>query len=455
MLSPEGHDPYAAIRSPNYRLYAAGFGLAATGLRMLSVAILWEIYERTHSEWHLGLTGLARAAPVVLLALPGGHLADVVSRKWILLFTQLAFAACASGMALWSFHHGPLWVGYSLMTLMGCARAFNGPARGALLPLLVEKDDFHNAVTWTTGIFHISGCVGPLIAGAMIHQKGAAWPVYLVTAVTSAVFAVSATFLRPKRAQRLASRLTVRSMLSGLGYLRKERTVLGAILIDCFGVLLGGATALLPVYAKDILKVGPVGLGALNAAPFVGAAIMAVYLAHRPPFLRAGQAFLSSVALWGVAAILFGISPWFGLSLVVLALQGAIDNISVVIRHVLVQVRTPDELRGRVSAVNTMFIEVSNELGAFESGGVARLYRELMGSSAAAAAVFSVVSGGIGTLVVVGLVGRFIPELRELRQLKEPEPDEAGAAAGPAMPLTSGEPLPDQGPARSGERPLR
>jgi len=416
------HDPYAAIRIPNYRAFAGGFSLSSTGLQMLAMAIGWEVYDRTHSEMALGLTGLCRALPVVLLALPAGHAADVFSRKWIVVAGQAGFAISTAALGVWSYYDGPLWMVYALLVVTGCVRAFAGPARAALVPLIVPKDVFQNAVAWNTGFFHASGVLGPLIAGAIIHQVHAAWPVYVCTAVLTAIMAVSATMITPLYPQRPAGKFTLSSMMNGLGYVRKERTVFGAILIDCLGVLLGGATALLPVFASDILHVGPSGLGALRASTYVGAVLMAVYLTHRPPFIRAGRAFLTSVILWAVCAILFGLSTSFWLSLVLLGAQGAIDNISVVIRHVLVQVRTPDELRGRVSAVNTMFIEVSNELGAFESGGASWLYRAITGATISAGAVFSVVSGGIGTLLVVAAVAWKIPELRRLGALREEEP---------------------------------
>lgn len=428
--APSRHDPYAAIRNPNYRAFAGGFALSSTGLQMLAMAIGWEVYERTHSEMALGITGLCRALPVVLLALPAGHASDIFSRKWIVVAGQTGFALATAALAAWSYLDGPLWMVYALLVVTGCVRAFAGPARGALLPLIVPRDTFLNAVAWNTGVFHTSGVLGPLVAGWIIHELNAAWPVYLCTAGLTAFMAVAATTITPLYPQRPVGKFTLATMMNGLGYVRKEKTVFGAILIDCLGVLLGGATALLPVYAADILHVGATGLGALRSATYVGAVLMAVYLAHRPPFVRAGRAFLTAVILWAVCAIVFGLSTSFWLSLVLLAAQGAIDNISVVIRHVLVQVRTPDELRGRVSAVNTMFIEVSNELGAFESGGASWVYRAITGATVSAGAVFSVVSGGIGTLLVVAAVAWKIPELRRLGTLREASEPEAEAGAG-------------------------
>lgn len=406
---PPKHDPYAAIRLPDYRFFAGGFALSSTGLQMLSTAIGWEIYERTSSELMLGYTGLARALPVVLLALPAGQLADIVSRKWIVVTTQASFSILAAALAWASYTQAPLIVMYLLLALSGVARAFNAPARAALLPQIVPSGAFTNAVAWNSGVFQFSGMLGPVIAGVIIAQWGGAWAVYACTAAMTAIFSLCATAMNPRAVVRTGARMTVGSMLGGLGFVRREKTILGAILIDCLGVMFGGATALLPVFAKDILHVGPVGLGALRAAPFAGAVLTAVIIAHRPPFARVGRTFLLAVCAWAVAIIAFGLSTNVWLSLFLLAFQGAVDNVSVVIRHVLVQFRTPDHLRGRVGAVNSMFIEISNELGAFESGLVA----QFLGP------VVSVVTGGLATLSVVGAIGAGIPELRRLGQLRE------------------------------------
>lgn len=405
-----GHDAYAAIREANYRWFAGGFACSSTGLQMLSMAVGWEVYERTQSATHLGYVGLARALPVVALALPAGRLLDLCDRRAVLVGSQAGFTLCAGLLAWWSWASGPLWVMYLLLVASGCCRSLNGPSRSALLPLIVPRGVFTNAIAWNTGVFQVSGLAGPLLGGWVIHQTGAAWWVYALTAAATGVFAISAWFIKPLEAQRPSGRFTLESMVSGLGYVRRERTLFGAILVDCLGVLLGGASALLPIYAKEILHVGPEGLGALRAAPFVGALFVAIYLAHRPPFARTGVVFLWSVAIWAGLTVAFGLSTSFWLSLVLLAAQGAADGVSVVIRHVLVQFRTPDELRGRVSAVNSMFIEISNEMGGFESGMVAAL----------GGAVFSVVSGGLGALGVVGLVAWKIPELRRLGALVEP-----------------------------------
>ncbi|MCG3123592.1 MAG: Enterobactin exporter EntS [Phycisphaerales bacterium] len=420
------HDPYAALRNRNYQRYAIGFFSGATGLQALGTAIGWEIYDRTGDALSLGLTGLARALPVVLLALPAGHAADTYDRRTIVVCSQGAFALCAVALAVVAWMHAPTWIIFAMLVSMGVARAFNGPARSSFLPTIVPMDIFHNAVAWTSSGFQLAAVVGPMVAGWIIHETGSATAVYLLAAVGNAVFAVTVTTITPLTRAAPSGKYTVGAMLAGMSHLWREKTILGAITLDLFAVLLGGATALMPIFAEDILDAGAVGLGALRAAPFVGAFLMGVYIAHRPPFKRSGRALLWSVIGFGIATIVFGFSRNLWLSLAMLVILGAVDNISVVIRHVLVQVRTPDHLRGRVGAVNSLFIECSNELGAFESGAVAKLLGP----------VFAVVSGGIGTILVALGVGASLPELRRLGELKE-EPAKAGAAARPPLTTTT------------------
>jgi MFS family permease len=413
------HDPYAALRSKNYQRFALGFVTSSTGLQMLSTGIAWEIYERTGDALALGFTGLARAIPVLILALPAGQAADIFNRKKVLVATQTAFALLTAILAVVSWAQAPVWTIYLLLFLTGCARSFNGPSRSSLLPLIVEPQDFHNAVTWNSGVFQFSATGGPILAGIIIRYAHAAWPVYVCCAASCALFALTASALDPRQEPRetaqaskpddssLGSKFTLKSMTAGAGHLWREKTILAAITLDLFAVLLGGATALMPIYAKDILHVGPVGLGALKSAPYIGAFLMALVLAHRPPFRHAGPVLLLSVAAFGIGTIVFGYSTWFPLSLAALVFLGGVDNISVVIRHVLVQVRTPDHLRGRVSAVNSVFIESSNELGAFESGLVAKVFGP----------VISVVAGGIGTIAVVLGIAWLWPEVRRMGRI--------------------------------------
>lgn len=416
-ISPAKHDPFAAMRHANYRLFAAGFLVSGLGLQMLAMALAWEIYERTNDPLALGIIGLARALPVLLMALPAGYVIDSFDRRRVLVLTQAGFAVACVALAAASWSVASLWAIYLIVTLSGCVRSFNGPTRSSLLPDLVPPEDFQSAVTWNSGIFQVSAIAGPLFAGLIISSTGVAWPVYLIAGILCAAFSATALGLRPLHAHAPGSRVSLGGMFAGMSHLWREKTILAAITLDLFAVLLGGATALLPLFAKDVLEVGPVGLGWLKAAPYLGAAAMAVVLARRPLQRHAGPKMLWSVAGFAVCIIVFGLSTSFWLSLAALVLSGAFDNISVVIRHVLVQVRTPRHLRGRVSAVNSVFIESSNELGNFESGAVARLAAPWFG--AVGGAVFSVVSGGLGSLLVVGAVAWLIPAIRRLDRLNE------------------------------------
>lgn len=429
------HDPYAAMREPNYRLFACGWLLASTGMRMQEAAILWEIYERTRNPMLVGAAGLARALPVVLLALPAGQIIDMVDRKRVLIGTQIAFAMASTLMMIASHEQFATGWMYAILVLMGCARVFNGPSRSSLLPQIVPARTFHNAVTWNSGLFHLSAAAGPWAAGWMIERSGHVWGVYGVTGVLCLVMAVLTCFIRPTGTinrpgdrrlwQVVRPSVLMPGILEGVHHIRREKPVLAAIALDLMAVLFGGATALLPLYAADILHVGPEKYGALKSAQFVGALVMAIVLAHRPPFKRAGITLLLSVAGFGVGTIAFGFSTSFYFSLAMLFLLGAVDGISVVIRHVLVTVRTPDHLRGRVAAVNSVFIESSNEVGNFESGAVARLATMWLGLGVAGGAVFSVVSGGVGTLLVVAFVAWKWPALTSLGELRPdaaPEP---------------------------------
>lgn len=444
------HDPYAALREPNYRYFISGWVLASMGLQMQGAALLWEIYQKTGDALSLGYVSLARALPVILLALPAGQIVDLLDRKRVLIATQIAFAAASILLAVGSFHDVSVWWMYVLVSLTGCARVFNGPSRSSLLPQIVRPENFHNAVTWNSNMFQVSAISGPIVAGGLIAltagrgmgtpdasgvAHGVAWPVYAITAATCVVFAFTCSFVRPRhRRQGMHGRIIdairpsvmLPGMLEGARYVWREKTVLGAIALDLMAVLLGGATALLPVYAKDILHVGPAGYGALKSAQYVGALVMTLHLAHRPPFRRAGRTLLLSVAGFGLFTICFGLATNFYVALAMLFILGALDGISVVIRHVLVSVRTPDRLRGRVSAVNSVFIESSNELGGFESGALAKIAGTWLG--VVGGTVFSVVSGGVGTLLVVAGVAVWLPALRRLGALDLPKSEVEEAA---------------------------
>ncbi|MFM7133854.1 MAG: MFS transporter [Planctomycetota bacterium] len=409
---PAKHDPFAAIRERNYRYFAFTFVTSSMGLQMMATALGWEVWTREKSFMALGLVGLARALPVLVLTLPAGTLVDRSDRKKVLSITQIAFGAVAFALAVASANAGSVWLLLGLVVVSGCIRSFNAPSRGALLPSLLPPERFENAIAWQSGFFQFAAVVGPLLAGLMMYLTGEIWPVYATTGVLCICAGVAAIFLNPRPVVRSSPTPGLGGVLDGARHIWHEKTILGALTLDLLAVLFGGATALLPAYA-DRLGVGEIGLGALRAAPYVGAFGMAIWLAARPTFRNAGFALLSSVAGFGVCMIVFGLSEWFWLSLVALAVSGALDNISVVIRHVLVQMRTPDEMRGRTTAVNTVFIESSNEIGAFESGLVAKHFGP----------VFSVVSGGIGTLCVVAFVALAFPQLRRMKQLTESKED--------------------------------
>lgn len=402
------HDPYAALRERNYVLYASGYVFSAVSLAMVTTALGWEIYERTRDAFMLGLVGVARALPVVLLALPAGHVVDVVDRRRVLAVTQGGLAIVIGLMALVVWSGGPTWALLGLVALMGCCRVGNGPARSALMPSLVGDAVFPNAVAWTTGMFQFAALTGPVLAGVLIDRFHASWPVLGMAAFGCSALGVTALLTRPREVKRARRGLSMAAMGEGLRHLLQEKLVMAAITLDLFAVLLGGATALMPVYAKEIYRVGARELGWLNAAPFVGALAMSVVLAHRPPMKRAGASLLWGVAGFGACTVVFGLSKNLWLGLAALVALGGMDSVSVYVRHILVQARTPEDLRGRVSAVNSVFIECSNELGAFESGLVARLLGP----------VFSVVSGGLGTILVVMGVALAFPQLRTLRRIE-------------------------------------
>jgi MFS family permease len=405
------HDSLAALRFANYRWYAAGFLTSGLGLQVLGTAIGWEIYERTKDPMHLGYAGLARALPVVCFALISGQVADRFNRRRIVIITQLLFALLAALLTWVSWQQLSLVWMYSLLVAFGCVRSFAGPARSSLLSQVVPAGSvFHNAVTWNSVLFQLAATLGPLLAGFVIAKAGnAAWPAYAIVGLGTLFFAFTIACSRPASQQYSTEPIGITSTLAGAKHIWTQKEIFGVITLDLFAVLLGGATALLPVYAKDILHVGPLGLGALRASSYVGALLMGLWLARRPAFRNAGPVLLWSVVAFGVCMIVFGLSTSFWLSMTALAASGAVDNISVVIRHVLVQAKTPDHLRGRVGAVNSMFIECSNELGGFESGLVAKFFGP----------VFSVVSGGIGTILVVATIALAIPQVRRINRLQD------------------------------------
>jgi MFS family permease len=424
------HDPYAALRLPDYRRVLAGSVLASVGSEMQSVAVGWELYERTSSATALGLVGLVLFLPVVFLSLPAGHAADRYSRKALLVAAQCFMALASLGLAVLSFAKGPIPLIYVCLLLAGCSRAVSAPARWAMVPQVVPDNVLGNAVTWNSSGWQVASMTGPALGGALIAAAGQAGGAYLLAGGCSLACAALVAPVRPRTAPRPKETLSLQSVMAGIRFIWRNQLILATITLDLFAVLLGGATALLPIFARDLLEVGPSGLGWLRAAPSVGAFVMALLMAHRPPLRRAGRTLLWAVAGFGAATIGFGLSRDFALSFAMLAMTGALDNISVVVRGTLVQVLTPDTMRGRVSAVNAIFISSSNELGAFESGITAQLFGP----------VWSVVGGGIGTLLVVAIVMLLWPEILRLGPLARVNEEMQSEPAPGGCPLSLADP---------------
>ena len=403
----EADTPYAVLANRNFRLYLLARFIASFGQQMLTVAVGWELYERTHDALALGLVGLAQMVPMILFTLPAGHLADNLNRKGIIIAMTALTAMASLGLTLVSVLSArTLWI-YFCLFAAGSARTFLWPASSSFLPQLVSRQAFPRAVTWSTGSFHLSSVAGPAAGGALISITHGAGTVYALNAAAGVVCLMLIVLVRWQPGVTVREKMSLESLSVGFKFVFSSRLILATITLDLFAVLLGGATSLLPVYAKDILQPGPKGLGFLQAALPAGSLLSALLLAHRPPLEKAGPALLWAVTGFGVATIVFGFSRAFFLSWFMLFLCGAFDNVSVVVRQTLVQLLTPDQKRGRVSAVNSLFIGTSNELGGFESGFVAHCF----------GAVFSVVSGGVGTILVVLIVALVWPEVRRFGRL--------------------------------------
>jgi MFS family permease len=403
------HDAYAVWRLPAFRRYFTGNMILILGWQMQKVAIGWEIYERTHSAMALGYAGLAQFFPQVLFMLFAGHVTDSHNRKHVLMAALACNALAAAGLAFNAAFGGSIYILYACLFAYGSARAFIMPSRAAFLPGIIPLDIFSTAVSWNSSGFEISSMAGPAIGGLLIGLFESPTLVYTINAVGQISFVFLLAGIVYKNTQGPRQPLTLHSFSAGFRFVWKQKVVLSAMALDMFGVLLGGATALMPIYAKDILKVGPRGLGWLMTAPSIGAFTMALLQAHRGPLRKAGRTLLLAVAGFGTVTVIFGLSRNFWLSMAMLCLLGSCDNISVVVRSTLVQVLTPDEMRGRVSALNSLFIGTSNELGAFESGLLASFFGP----------VVSVVSGGVGTLLIVTAMACLSPQLRKYGRLGE------------------------------------
>jgi MFS family permease len=416
------------MRVPNFRKYILALFILTLGVQVQGTVVGWQIYDLTRDPFALGVVGLAEAIPAISLSLVAGHVADRRDRRRVALAALSVLVACS--VALWVLARPSLAVGggaplaaaprvrliYAVIALSGVARAFLQPSRQALSAELVPRALFRNSISWRTASWQLAAVLGPALGGGLYALGGTR----LAYAVDTLLMAVAVGFLaavrhrsppRPPAAEPLLASLT-----GGVRYVFRDPVLLSALTLDLFSVLFGGAVALLPIFAGEILQVGPVGLGILRAAPAVGAVTSGVLLTRWPPFAHTGRNLLLAVVGFGVCTIGFGLSRSFPLSVALLVLAGASDMVSVVIRSLMLQLRTPEALLGRVASVNQIFIGSSNEIGAFESGVTARWW----------GAVTAVVVGGVATLAVVGVVAWRVPALRRLRQVTTGEAPAAG-----------------------------
>jgi MFS family permease len=402
--------PFAALRYRDFAAFATARFCATLSWQMLSVAAGWQVYQLTHDPLDLGLLGLAQFLPFILLVLPAGHVADRADRRLVLIGAYIIEACCAALLLWFTFSEvRSVWPAFLAMALFGAGRAFWMPTGQTITPNLVPAEAFPSAVAVNATLFQIGVIVGPALGGLLLVLGPKA--VYGTNLALLFFVVIAIASIKPVRAAAADASFRFHDVLEGLRFVLHRRVVFGAISLDLFAVLFGGATAMLPIYASDVLHVSPAGFGALRAAPGVGAAVTAAMLAITPIQRHVGRWMFSGVALFGVATIVFGLSKIFWLSLIALFFLGMGDMVSVFIRHLLVQLETPDGIRGRVSAVSSMFIGASNELGEFESGVAARLI----------GLVPSVVIGGIATLAVVASYLKLFPELRQIDQFPQPD----------------------------------
>ncbi len=381
--------------------------MSSVAFQMMSVAIGWQIYSITHSAFALGLVGLSQFLPMFMLTLVVGHVADRYDRRTIAFICQAiqGVAALTLCVATWRGITSQGLI-YLIAAIAGSARAFESPSMAALLPNLIPRAQLQFATAWSTSANQTAQILGPAMGG-LLYGLGAL-TVYGAVAVAFIGAAIVLSSIKIEQVVRMRTPLTFESLFSGIAFIRRKPVILGALSLDLFAVLLGGATALLPVFARDILHAGPWALGVLRAAPAVGALAGSIYLAHFPLRRRAGTALFGGVIAFGIATIVFGLSRNLYVSLIALAALGASDVISVVVRMSLVQLQTPDDMRGRVGAINSLFIGTSNQLGEFESGMTAGLF----------GAVPAVLIGGVGTIAVALLWMRLFPGLRATRSLE-------------------------------------
>ena len=407
----QAEDRFAAFRHRAFALYFAARLLSSFGLQIISVSVGWQIYDLTRDPFDLGLVGLIQFLPALVLILFTGAAADRYGRRTIMLISEIILGLCAAAFVYfaWRGLTSPLPI-FGILLVIGIARAFFAPASQSLAPNLVPAHDLPNAIAWNSTSWQAATIVGP-VAGGLLYGLGTMVP--YVTAFIFLVLAIIALALVPPPLQRSRGQAqSWQTLVAGFSYVRNQKIVLGAISLDMFAVLLGGAIALMPVFARDVLELGPWGLGFLRASPGIGAIGMAIYLASKPIRRHAGRTMFIAVGVFGAATIVFGMSKSLPLTMVALVVMGASDMISIYVRQSLVQLWTPAELRGRVNAVNMVFLGASNELGEFRAGFMA----SLIGPVAAVAI------GGAGTLAVALAWSFGFPQLRQIQSLdKEAE----------------------------------
>jgi len=404
-----------AWESKDFRYYSAARLIGIMGAEAQSVGVAWQVYQITHSALALGYTGLALFLPGIFFVLPAGHVADRYDRRGIILVCNTVQAIATAVLLFLTLHGiGNIWIVYGILFVIGTGRSFSGPAASSLVPTLVPKEHFVNAVAWGASIFQIANVGGPMLGGLLftvsfagrLSKFNGAPLVYSFTLASLLIYLVLFSMIRPRGAAEKKA-FTLKTVLAGLHYVMQTRLLLGSISLDLFAVLLGGAVSLMPIFAQDILHEGPHGLGLLRAMPSVGALIVSLTMVMWPLKRRAGKVMLMCVGLFGAATVVFGLSRSVLLSCAMLCIIGATDMVSVVVRSSILQLATPPEMRGRVSSVNWLFLGASNEFGEYESGLTAHWW----------GAVRAVVIGGAASMAVTGMWSVFFPALRHADKL--------------------------------------
>jgi MFS family permease len=420
-------DAFAALRVPHIAEIILGRALSMLAMVFISVAVGWDLYERTGDPWMLGLVGLVQIVPALALTLPAGVVVDRYRRRDVALVAYGIVGLAMLGLAIVSWLGAPVWLVFVMLAISGAMRPFAIPAVNALPPEILEPKDLSNAYSWFISSNQVASIGGPALAGLLIAVSHEASSSFFLAAIAQLCFVLILLRLPRGKVPSTSSNRSLKDIFAGISFIRRNEVFLAAITLDLFAVLLGGAVALLPVFAKEILAVGPAGLGLLRSSPAVGALLAALITTRLPPWQRPGRVLMIVVAVFGVTTVAFGLSRDMILSMFCLFVGGAADSVSMVIRGTLQQVITPNPLRGRVSAVNSLFIGLSNELGEFESGASAALFGP----------VISVVGGGIGTLIVVTAVAfgwRSLDRIGPLHTLRpsEKETEALAVTAEPA-----------------------